>query len=85
MSLSEICFLAIALYLVYRLVFNFILPVAKATRQIRSQFRNMQNMQDIHNMNNVQQPQQQSANGNNRPSSSNNTMGEYIDFEEVKN
>ena len=46
MALSEIFFLAIVLYLLYRFVFNFLLPVVRTTRQVRQQFRNMQNYND---------------------------------------
>ena len=42
MSVSEILFLAIVLYILYRFVANFLLPVVRATRQVREQFRNMQ-------------------------------------------
>jgi hypothetical protein len=41
-SVSEILFLAIVLYILYRFVANFLLPVVRATRQVREQFRNMQ-------------------------------------------
>ena len=42
MPLADILFLAIVVYLLYRFVFNFLLPVVRATRQVRQQFRNMQ-------------------------------------------
>jgi hypothetical protein len=42
MSVSEILFLAIVVYILYRFVANFLLPVVRATRQVREQFRNMQ-------------------------------------------
>jgi hypothetical protein len=87
MPLSEIFFLGIVLYLLYRFIFNFFLPIFRTTKQVRQQFRNMQD-----SARNPGGPFQQSYN---RPSgepqpkkkdprSSNNTMGEYIDFEEVK-
>ena len=41
MSLSEIMFMAIVVYLLYRFIVNFLVPVMKATRQVREQFRNM--------------------------------------------
>jgi lipopolysaccharide export LptBFGC system permease protein LptF len=44
MPLSEIFFLAIVLYVLYRFVFNFVVPIARTTRQVRQQFRNMQEM-----------------------------------------
>jgi hypothetical protein len=42
MPLADILFLTIVVYLLYRFIFNFLLPVVKATRNIRQQFRNMQ-------------------------------------------
>jgi hypothetical protein len=42
MSLSEIMFLAIVVYLLYRFIVNFLVPVMRTTRQVREQFRNMQ-------------------------------------------
>ena len=42
MSVSEILFLAVVLYILYRFIANFLLPVVRATRQVREQFRNMQ-------------------------------------------
>jgi len=96
MPLSEIFFLAIVLYVLYRFVFNFVVPIAKTTRHVRQQFRNMQEM---HN----QQDPSQSSYGSQDPygrqsygpsapaqpaqpkkPTSNDKGGEYIDFEEVK-
>ncbi|HVU59200.1 MAG TPA: DUF4834 family protein [Puia sp.] len=93
MPLSEIFFLAIVLYVLYRFVFNFVVPIARTTRQVKQQFRNMQEM---HN----QQDPFQGGYGNQGPyggtthgpsasaqpkkPTSNNKGGEYIDFEEVK-
>jgi|GEM_PF-463627 hypothetical protein len=42
LSLSEIMFMAIVVYLLYRFIVNFLVPVMKAARQVREQFRNMQ-------------------------------------------
>jgi hypothetical protein len=102
MALSELFFLMIVLYLLYRFFANFLIPVVRTTRQVREQFRNMQHP-DNHphpgnnsgNNNNAGGPFQRSYNNatpadeqpkkkETRASSSSNTMGEYIDFEEVK-
>jgi hypothetical protein len=105
MPLSEIFLFGIILYVGYRFVFNFFLPVYRTTKHIRQQFRNMQDP----GMNGPSNPFQQSAAGQGRqqpgspdgaqpgkarqngPSSGKpaadapkNTMGEYIDFEEIK-
>jgi len=42
MPLADILFLAVLIYFLYRFVSNFLLPVVRATRQVRQQFRNMQ-------------------------------------------
>jgi len=108
MPLSEIFFLGIVLYLLYRFIFNFFVPIVRTTKQVREQFRNMQDSMRNpggpggpggpfqHSYTHPpEEPQpkktdaRSSSSGNARPSgntgsSNNNTMGEYIDFEEVK-
>ncbi len=77
--MARIFFLALAFYLVYKLVFDLILPVYKATKHMRKQFSNMQQpMQD----GNAQKPQGSGMHSNTtgKPSKA----GEYIDFEELK-
>ncbi|GGB11748.1 hypothetical protein [Puia dinghuensis] len=73
MALSEIFFLAIVFYLLYRFVFHFLVPVAKTTRIVRQQFRNMQ--QQATQREQPKEPEQPAKN---------QSVGEYIDFEEVK-
>jgi len=86
MPLSEIFFLGIVLYLLYRFVFNFFLPIFRTTRQVRQQFRNMQE----NNRQASEGPFQRSYTQPSEPQpkkpepTSSNTMGEYIDFEEIK-
>ena len=73
-------FFAFLIYLAYRLVFHFIIPVYKTTRQVKKQFREMHNrMQDNTSQ---QQPNQQPA----TPATENKKQqaGDYIDFEELK-
>ena len=71
---------AIFAYFMYRLVFDFIIPVYKTTKQVKKGF------QDMHTkMNEHMDPQQ----GTQKNSSSNGTTkkqpaGDYIDFEEIK-
>ncbi len=80
MPLSEIFFLVIVFYLLYRFVFNFLLPVVRTTRQVRQQFRNMQG-----GMGEQSQPQPQEApRPTERHSSTKGPAEDYIDFEEVK-
>ena len=73
-------FFAFLIYLAYRLVFHFIIPIYKTTRQVKKQFREMHSrMQD--NMS-QQQPYQKPA----TPATETQKQqpGDYIDFEELK-
>jgi hypothetical protein len=96
MSLSEIFFLVIVFYLLYRFVFNFLVPLIRVTKPLRQQFRNMRE-----GMGERPQAQQASRPGEHHSSSgpgerhSSSRPGErhsspkgpaedYIDFEEVK-
>ncbi|HEX3934094.1 MAG TPA: hypothetical protein VHW43_05410 [Puia sp.] len=85
MPLSEILLLAIVFYLLYRFVFHFLLPIVRATRQVREQFRNMQGGM---NQNQQQQtrtePPPQQPRATERHSSPHGRAEDYIDFEEVK-
>jgi len=77
---------AFLIYLLYRLVFHFIIPIYKTTKQVKSQFR------DMHNRMNEHMNQQSTyANGSrskqadpSKNTSSKDQAGDYIDFEEVK-
>ena len=69
------------IWFVYNLVFRFIIPVYKTTRQMKQKFREMQtNMQDQMNQQqdfSTQKPAPEKAN-------SKSTKEDYIDFEEVR-
>lgn len=88
MALSEIFFLGIVLWLLYRFVFNFFVPIVRSTKHVRQQFRNMQDsMQNPGGQFQQQpytQPHEEPQPKKKDAGSSSNTMGEYIDFEEVK-
>jgi hypothetical protein len=98
MPLSEIFFVGIVVYLLYRFIFNFFLPILKTTRHVRQQFRNMHETMNrdqaqtgpFHASGNGARGPAQAAASNGGPSKksdpsrSSNTMGEYIDFEEIK-
>lgn len=82
--LAEIFLLVITFYLLYRFVFNFLVPVVRTTRHVKQQFRNMQDAAG-------DQPRQeprgwaQSASGaQQRHSSTKGAAGDYIDFEEIR-
>jgi len=73
--LAEIFFYAIVIYLVYKIIFDFIVPVATAGRQMKQQFKNVNE--------HFNQQKQNAQQKNNQPKSK-KVVGDYIDFEEVK-
>jgi hypothetical protein len=82
MPLSEIFFLAIVLYLLYRFIFGFLLPVVRTTRHVRQQFRNMQEGANADPGGSRGPASQQQPRQGQKPKQP--PVGEYIDFEEVK-
>ena len=79
MNFFRIAFELFALYILYKLVFDFIIPVAKTTKQVKKQFT------DISEKMNQQQASQQQANYSTTPSAAPKSKSDdYIDFEEVK-
>jgi hypothetical protein len=74
----KILFYGFLIYLLYQVVFNFIVPVYKTTKKVKKGFREM------HEKMNEQVKQEQNsaqASSNNTPKKS---VGDYIDFEEIK-
>jgi lipopolysaccharide export LptBFGC system permease protein LptF len=77
--MADIFFIAIAFYIIYKVVFDFIVPVYKTTARVKNQFKNMhETMQQ--QPNNFQEQQNKGAEKQKKDTST----GEYIDFEEVK-
>ena len=73
-------FYAFLIYLAYRLVFHFIIPIYKTTKHVKKQFREMHSrMQD-----NMSQPQPQQQPVTPATENKNQQAGDYIDFEELK-
>lgn len=71
---------AFLIYLAYRFIFHFIIPVYKATKQVKKQFREMHSRMEDHM--NQQQANPQAPGP--PPESRKHQAGDYIDFEEVK-
>ncbi|MES2430353.1 MAG: hypothetical protein V4556_05405 [Bacteroidota bacterium] len=70
-----------AFYLLYKLIFDFIIPVFKTTKQVKKQFSDMQNqMQEKMNQFNQQQTQKTSV----QTPSPKTSNEDYIEFEEIK-
>ena len=69
----------ILLYILYKIIFDFIIPVYQTTKKVKKQFGEMHNkMQDQMNKFNEQQASA-TANPTKQPSNE-----EYIDYEEIK-
>lgn len=76
-------------YLLYKIVFDLIIPVYKTTRQFKKGFREMSarmNRSDGQESRNeqVKEQQNQSFPQNNTKPASQKPAGDYIDFEEIK-
>lgn len=73
-------FLIFVFYVLYKLIFDFIIPVSRTTKQVKQKFRDMQQMQEeVLRRQQQQQPQQQPV--AQKPAAA---KDDYIDFEEVK-
>ncbi len=73
----------IALYLLYKLVFDFIIPIAESTKQVKRQFSDMQHK--MHEQ--AKQFEQQSKNQQNtsfKAAPKKPSNDDYIDYEEIK-
>ena len=66
------------IYIFYKLIFDFIIPVYQSTRKIKKQFGDIQSkmQSDMNNFQNAQKTTQQQ--------SQEQEKGDYIEFEEVK-
>ncbi|QEC68079.1 DUF4834 family protein [Panacibacter ginsenosidivorans] len=81
----EVVVTILILYLIYKLVFDFVVPVARTTSHFKSQVNEMRRMQEEQMR--KQQQQAQNPTQQSKPSSTKNTTttdGEYIDFEDIK-
>lgn len=68
----------IVIYFLYRFVFDLVVPVSKATGQMKQKIQEMQESQQQEQQ--IRAQQEQKAKEQNMASAT----GEYIDFEEVK-
>ena len=84
MNLLRIAFELFALYVLYKLIFDFIIPLANTTRQVKKQFT------DIHTQMQDNMKQQQNEQSTQNFTSAKATPinkskdDDYIEFEEVK-
>ena len=78
----EVIVTGIILYLLYKLVFDFVVPVSRTASQFKNQVNEMRKQQEEQ-----MRQQQNTTAAQNKTSDKKNTTttdGEYIDFEEVK-
>jgi len=80
MSLMKILLWGIVLYYLYKFVFNVVVPVGKATNQMKGKIKEMQEEQ----LRQQQQTQHQQAAPQAKQQTTSNIEGDYIEFEEVK-
>jgi hypothetical protein len=73
----EWLFSFLVLYLLYKLIFDFILPVSRATSQIKNKMNEMNQQQQ--NQYNSPKPNPPS-----QPNAKSHHADEYIDYEEIK-
>lgn len=71
-----------AIYLLYKLIFEFIIPIYNATKKVKRQFGEMQSGMDAQ-LNKFKQQQQQQANAKSTQESP-VKKEDYIDYEEIK-
>lgn len=85
MKILEVVFELFVLYLLYKLVFDFIIPVYKTTQQVKKQFGDMSSRMQDH-MNRQAPPASTTINPtpDTKTASSKARKDDYIDFEEVK-
>lgn len=82
MSIFKLLFELFLLYLAYKLIFEFIIPVYKTTKQMK------QKMADLHEK--MQNQQRQNSSASTSASSTTakpqtkSVAGDYIDYEEIK-
>jgi Sec-independent protein translocase protein TatA len=80
MSLLKILLWGIVIYYLYRFVFGVVVPVGKATNQMKSKIREMQDEQLRQQQQHTQPQQQPTAQQQKAPAD----KGDYIEFEEIK-
>lgn len=76
----KIIIYGILFYFLYKLIFDFIIPVSRATKQIKTKIREAQQEQERRFQGQQQQAEKQQQFQKNEPAKDT----EYIDFEEVK-
>ncbi len=84
MSIFKVIFELFVLYLLYKLVFDFIIPVYNTTKQVKKQFGDMQSTMQEQMKKQPQQEQNQYSAKNSATAPRQPKNDDYIDYEEVK-
>ena len=85
MNLFRLAFELFVLYLLYKLIFDFIIPVAKTTSKVKKQFSEMSaQMQDKMNQQTAASQKVPNAPVSNTATASKGKNDDYIEFEEIK-
>lgn len=79
-TMLSFLFFTFLFYVLFKLVFDFVIPIYKTTKKVKQSFRNMQ--QQMHEQQNTPGSYQSSPNG--KTETKPQPSGDYIDFEEVK-
>ena len=79
MSVFKILLYAFLIYLGYKIIFQFIIPVYRTTRQVKKQFREMNER-----MNEYAKQQGEQSPPEKEPKITKDKPGDYIEFEEIK-
>jgi len=79
MSVFKILLYAFLIYLGYKIIFHFIIPVYRTTRQVKKQFREMNER-----MNEYAKQQGEQSAPEKEPQITKDKPGDYIEFEEIK-
>jgi hypothetical protein len=80
MGLIRVIFELFVLYLVYKLIFDFIIPVYKTTKQVNQKMGEMQSKMNDH----LKQQQTNTNSNNSTEKTAKPGREDYIEFEEVK-
>ncbi|HLX94054.1 MAG TPA: hypothetical protein VKR32_20365 [Puia sp.] len=73
--MGDLVLIVIGFYILYRLIFDFFVPVYRTTTHVKEQFKNMRQQAGQQNPG----PQE-----NAKKEEKTSKVGEYIDFEEIK-
>ena len=83
MVLFRLIFIILAIYFAYKFIFDFVLPIYRASKRVQQQFRGMQNQMN-QNMGQAPTDHTSGTKTTNNPSERRSSISkDYIDFEEV--